>query len=197
MTNDFFLRADVVLIARQLLGKQVISDIDGERTSGIIVETEAYSHAGDKAMQQHLKRRRNSAEMLYQQGGVMYLYRSHGHTMLNIVTNTKGTPDAVLIRAIAPVNGTDVMMHRRGLDSISSKLCAGPGMLTQALGITPALNGISVTAEHAIRIKDEGNVVTDAAITASPRVGIAYAGEDASLPWRFRLADNRWTSKAK
>ena len=197
MAPDFFHHSDVTHIARNLLGKVLLTRINNHLTGGVIVETEAYSHTGDQATQRHLERRPNSAAAMLQPGGNAYIYRSHGHSMLNIVTNAEGIPDSVLIRAIEPVIGTDIMMQRRGLESTSPRLCAGPGMLTEALGITPELNGIAVTSRDAIWIEDNQNDIDGAQVITSPRVGIAYAGEDAALPWRFRVAESRWTSRAR
>ncbi len=194
---DFYTRPAVIEIAHNLLGKVLYTCIKDQLTGGIIVETEAYSHTGDQATQRHLERRPNSASMMFSQGGTAYIYRSHGHSMLNIVTNAEGTPDSVLIRAIEPVEGVEVMLLRRGLTSVSHRLCAGPGMLTQALGITPEMNGVSLTLGQKIWIEDNGHGIDDAQVIVSPRVGIAYAGEDALLPWRFRVAGSKWTSKAK
>lgn len=197
MAPDFFHHSDVKYVAQNLLGKMLLTRIENHLTGGVIVETEAYSHTGDQATQRHLERRPNSSASMFRPGGTTYIYRSHGHSMLNIVTHAEGIPDSVLIRAIEPVIGTDIMMQRRGFESTSPRLCAGPGMLTEALSITPELNGIAVTSGEAIWIEDNQNDINESDIIASPRVGIAYAGQDAALPWRFRVAGSKWTSKAK
>lgn len=185
-------------IARELLGKRVSTYIDGELTSGRIVETEAYRHEGDPSIALHLQRKRQQAQALYRAGGHAYLYRVYRtHTLFNITTHDAQHPDAVLVRAIEPLQGQEVMLRRRGLATVARNLTAGPGVLSQALGLTPALNGERVTGPH-IWFDDLGEVLADEQITASSRVGLEYAGPDAvALPWRFRVADSKWTSPAK
>ena len=188
----------MLAIARELLGKHVCTRIEGELTTGRIVETEAYRHAGDPSITLHLQRKRRQAQALYQPGGHAYLYRVYRvHTLFNITTYDAEHPDAVLIRAIEPVRGLDSMLRRRGLATPARNLTAGPGLLTQALGLTPELNGELVTSPL-IWLEDNGEVIASDSITASSRVGLGYAGEEAvALPWRFRLKDSQWTSPAK
>ena len=195
---SFYQRANVVQISRALLGKYLLADIDGEVTGGMIVETEAYSHVGDRACHSHLNRRTTRTEVMYRPGGVAYVYKVYGfHYLFNMITNVADKPDAVLVRAIEPTLGLDVMQQRRNLSGVIPRLTAGPGMLTQALGITKAHYGIPLTTGETIWLEDRGVTIDEDHIVASPRVGIAYAGEDALLPWRFRIRDSRWTSKAK
>ena len=108
----------------------------------------------------------------------------------------EGKADAVLIRAIEPVEGIPVMLLRRDHGRLSSKLTAGPGVLTKALGITTAHYGTPLTGDL-IWLEDHGERIAADQIIASPRVGVGYAGADALHPWRFRLRDNPWTSPAK
>lgn len=194
----FFQRPDVLQIARELLGKHVSTHIDGVRTSGRIVETEAYRHEGDPSITLHLERKRRQAEALYRAGGHAYLYTVYRvHTLFNITTHDAAHPDAVLIRAIEPLEGQEFMLKRRGLATVARNLTAGPGVLSQALGLTPALNGELVTGPH-IWFTDAGETIPDANVRASSRVGLEYAGPEAvALPWRFRVADSKWTSPAK
>ena len=188
----------MLTVARELLGKHVFTCIDGEVTGGRIVETEAYRHAGDPSITLHLQRKRKQAEALYQPGGHAYLYTVYRvHTLFNITVNDTAHPDAVLIRAIEPLQGLDVMLRRRGLAQVARNLTAGPGVLSQALGLTPALNG-ELVAGPRIWIEDAGETITDENVLASSRVGLEYAGEEAvALPWRFRVKDSKWTSPAK
>ena len=196
--SSFYQRDDVVQISREFLGKYLMVDIDGEVAGGMIVETEAYSHVGDKACHSHLNRRTTRTEVMYRPGGVAYVYKVYGfHYLFNMITNVKDKPDAVLVRAIEPTLGLEVMQRRRNLPEVMPRLTAGPGMLTQALGITKQHYGISLTTGDTIWIEDRGVVIKEDQVIASPRVGIDYAGEDAQLPWRFRVKDSRWTSKAK
>jgi DNA-3-methyladenine glycosylase len=195
---DFYRRPDPVQIARDLLGKHLFSCLDGELTGGRIVETEAYAHHGDQSMQMHLKRRGPHGRALHESGGRAYLYQVYQrHTLFNISTNDADKPDTVLIRAIEPLVGLDIMLRRRGLETASAKLTAGPGLLTQALGVTPALSGTDLQGET-LWIEDHAEQVPEADVLSSSRVGLAYAGEEAaSLPWRFRIIGSPWTSKAK
>jgi DNA-3-methyladenine glycosylase len=194
----FFQRPDVLAIARELLGKHIFTLIDGELTAGRIVEAEAYRHEGDPSITLHLQRKARQAQGLYQPGGHAYFYTVYRvHTLLNITTYDAEHPDAVLIRAIEPLVGIDVMLRRRGLPKVARNLTAGPGVLSQALGVTPALSGEPMTGPH-IWLEDHGEVIAPENIVASSRVGLEYAGADAvALPWRFRLQDSKWTSPAK
>ena len=194
----FFQRTDVLQTARELLGKHLYTNIDGIITAGRVVETEAYRHEGDHSLTLHLQRKRHQAQGLYMPGGHAYIYTVYNrHALFNIATHDAAHPDAVLIRAVEPTVGIEEMLRRRGLSAPVRALTAGPGVLSQALGITPALSGRPVTGDE-IWFEDHGETVAAADIVASPRVGLAYAGaEAAGLPWRYRLRDNKWTSPAK
>ena len=194
----FFQRPDVLAIARDLLGKHLYTRIDGVLTAGRIVETEAYRHEGDHSLTLHLQRKRHQAQGLHVPGGHAYIYTVYNrHALFNIATHDAQHPDAVLIRAIEPLIGLEEMLRRRGLAQPVRALTAGPGVLSQALGITPALTGQPVTGEI-IWFEDHAETVAAADVVASARVGLAYAGEEAAnLPWRFRLKDSKWTSPAK
>ena len=194
----FFQRPDVLAIARDLLGKHLCTHIDGVLTAGRIVETEAYRHEGDHSLTLHLQRKRHQAQGLHVPGGHAYIYTVYSrHALFNIATHDAQHPDAVLIRAIEPTIGVEEMLRRRGLAQPLCALTTGPGVLSQALGITPALTGQPVTGEL-IWFEDHAEAVALADIVASPRVGLEYAGEEASgLPWRFRVRDSKWTSPAK
>ena len=188
----------MLAIARELLGKHVFTRIDGELTGGRIVETEAYRHLGDPSITLHLQRKAKQAQALYQPGGHAYLYTVYRvHTLFNITTHDAEHPDAVLIRAIEPLEGIEVMRRRRGLAAVARNLTAGPGVLSQALGLTPALNGELVTGPR-IWFEDAGEAINEEQVVASSRVGLEYAGAEAvALPWRFRIKDSKWTSPAK
>jgi DNA-3-methyladenine glycosylase len=194
----FFQRPDVLAIARELLGKHLYTHLDGVLTAGRVVETEAYRHEGDHSLTLHLQRKRHQAQGLHVPGGHAYIYTVYNrHALFNIATHDAQHPDAVLIRAIEPIIGLEPMLQRRGLAKPVRALTAGPGVLSQALGITPALSGELVTGPH-IWFEDHNETLRDADVVASTRVGLAYAGaEAAGLPWRFRVADSKWTSPAK
>ena len=194
----FFQRPDPLQIARDLLGKHLYTNIDGIVTAGRVVETEAYRHEGDHSLTMHLQRKREQAKGLYVPGGHAYIYTVYNkYALFNIATHDAEHPDTVLIRAVEPTVGVAEMLHRRGLPAAKRTLTAGPGVLSQALGITPALTGQLVTGEM-LWFEDHGEIIAPAEIVASARVGLEYAGpEAAGLPWRFRIRDSAWTSPAK
>lgn len=182
----FYQRDDVLAISRELLGKYLMTCFDGNLTGGIIIETEAYRGPEDRASHAYGNRRTKRNEVMFHQGGIIYVYLCYGiHSLLNIVTCGEDTPHAVLIRAIKPTDGIAIMQQRRRHRRLSL-LAAGPGTLTQALGITLQHNGLSLQSQQ-IWIEDRGMQIDPTQIAASPRVGIDYAGEDARLPWRFRI----------
>ncbi|OGX90070.1 DNA-3-methyladenine glycosylase [Hymenobacter coccineus] len=198
LSLDFYQRPDVLQIARELLGKHLYTNLNGVITAGRVVETEAYRHEGDNSMTMHLQRKRQQASALYVPGGHAYIYSVYArHALFNIATHDATHPDTVLIRAIEPLVGIEEMLGRRGLGAPARSLTAGPGVLTQALGITPALSGTALDG-NVLWFEDHGETVPDADVLASARVGLAYAGaEAAALPWRFRIVGSKWTSPAK
>ena len=188
LTRSFYVRADVLQISRELLGKFLLTRIGNDHiTGGMIVEAEAYAGPEDRASHAYNGRRTSRTEIMFQEGGVAYVYLCYGiHHLFNIVTNVEGIPHAVLIRAIVPIDGIDLMLRRRDKKAVISKLTGGPGTLTQALGIHTTHSGTDLTG-HQIWLEDRGIVVPDDQITAGPRVGVNYAGEYTTKPWRFRL----------
>ncbi len=198
LDEGFYQRDNVVQISRELLGKYLFTQLNGEKAGGMIVETEAYSHINDRACHSHLQRRTQRTEIMYHSGGVAYVYLCYGiHHLFNIITNVQDKADAVLIRAIEPTENIEVMQKRRGIDKPIPQLTAGPGAMSQALGITTAHYGLPLTTGELIWIEDRNVEIPPENIIASPRVGVAYAGEDALLPWRFRVKGNVWVSRAK
>lgn len=188
----FYQRKNVVTIAKELIGKQLVTRFNGQVCRGTIVETEAYSwkERGCHAFGGR-KTRRN--EVMFENGGHAYVYLCYGmYNLFNVVTNNKGVADAVLIRAIDPLEGMDLMRKRRG-GLEDRQLTSGPGKLTQALGITRKLNGKLVWGSE-VWI-EEGQKVSRKELVTTTRIGIAYAGKDADLPWRFYLRDNLCVSK--
>lgn len=195
LSQHFYLNDDVVGLSQELLGKFLITRINGKRTTGMIVETEAYRGASDKASHAYNFRRTSRTETLFQPGGIGYVYLCYGlHHLFNIVTAHEGTPHAVLIRAVEPIDGIPLMLKRRKMQKLERRLTAGPGVLSQALGITTQLDRCSLTTGP-IWVEDRGITVTKKDIIASPRVGIDYAEEHKLLPWRFRLKNSPWASK--
>lgn len=195
LSDNFYRRDDVVQISRELLGKVLCTQINGKRlTSGIITETEAYRGRDDKACHAHGKRTKRT-EIMYHEGGKAYVYLCYGiHHLFNIVTNAEGIADAILIRSIKPVDGLELMQERRGKEKITPALTAGPGRLSQSLGITTDYYGLDLTARRTIWIEDRGDTIRNKKIKSSPRIGVDYAGEDAKRPWRFFIEGSKWVS---
>lgn len=195
LPNDFYLQDDVIALSQNLIGKFLFTNIDGALTGGMIVETEAYRGPDDRASHASGNKRTARNEVMYHKGGIAYVYVCYGiHNLFNVVTNVAGIPHAILIRAIEPTHGEDVMLVRRNKQKIDNSLTGGPGAMSQALGITKEHNGLSLSGSS-VWIEERNVVVKSSDIIASPRVGVAYAGEDAALPWRFRYKDSPWTSK--
>lgn len=197
LSREFYQSQDVVKLSQALLGKFIVTDLNGMRTAGMIVETEAYKGAEDKASHAFNNRYTKRTETMYEAGGVAYVYLCYGlHHLFNVVTAPKGCPHAVLIRAIEPIEGLDIMLARRAMAKVLPRLTAGPGALSKALGITTAINGSLLTSKS-IWLEDRGIKVVNNNILKTPRVGIDYADDHRDLPWRFRVKNSQWTSKAK
>lgn len=191
LPRSFYLRQDVVEVAKNLLGKVLITNMDGVITAGKIVETEAYCGRGDKACHANGKRTPRT-EVMYGQGGHAYVYLCYGiHHLVNVVTNKEGQADAVLIRALDPVAGLEIMKERRKFTK--AKLASGPGTLSQAMGINVEMTGTDLLSDK-IWIGTIGNE-SDFEILTDTRIGVDYAEEDALKPWRFVIAGNKFVSK--
>lgn len=191
----YYLNPDVLFLARNLLGKVLFTEIDGEITAGIIVETEAYFGIQDKASHAYGGRRTNRTETLYNQGGVAYVYLCYGiHYLFNVVSASEGEPHAILIRAIEPLVGSDIIERRRNMPAAKAAISSGPGSAAKALGIDRSFDQKDLTGDE-VWIEDQGIRYTNDQIAATPRVGVAYAQEDALLPWRFFVKGNKYVSK--
>lgn len=178
---SFYERDDVVLIAQELLGKVLFSRMDGVLTGGIITETEAYRGPTDRACHAYNNRKTPRTQVMFENGGVAYVYLCYGmHYLFNVVTAKPGMPHAVLIRSLKPTHGLETMRLRR---RNKNPLTKGPGALCQALGITKEHYGYSLTQEP---LWIEEGVHVDN-IHATKRIGVDYAGKDADLLWRFLL----------
>lgn len=194
LKQDFYQRTNVVKIARELLGKVLYTNINGVITGGRIVETEAYSWK-ERGCHAFGARKTPRNAIMFGEGGYSYVYLCYGiHYLFNVVTNRPETPEAVLIRAVEPVEGREAMKVRRNLFKESFQLTSGPGKLTKALGICRSFNGKSLLDDE-IWIEDPGTKLALKNIVVSERIGIDYAGEDARLPWRFSISGNPWVSK--
>lgn len=186
LDRAFFARP-TVRVARDLLGAVLHTRLPEGEASGRIVETEAYLGAGDLAS--HASRlKAGRMRSMYGEPGIAYVYRSYGmHAMLNVVTEGAGAAGAVLIRALEPLTGLDLMEARRGT-STERLLCSGPGRLCQAMGIRLDHHGIDLTESEKIFLA-AGE--PPASISASGRIGISRAREE---PWRFFVTDSRYVS---
>jgi DNA-3-methyladenine glycosylase len=194
LEKSFYERPDVVRVAKDLLGKALFTRIDGVVTGGMIVETEAYSWK-ERGCHAYQSKKTSRNEIMFEPGGFAYVYLCYGiHNLFNVVTNGNGIPEAVLVRAVEPTEGIEEMKLRRPKLVNELHLTSGPGKLTKALGIDRNFNGKSLLGSE-IWIEDIGIKVSASRIESSPRIGIDYAGDDALLPWRFTIRDNRWVSK--
>ena len=191
---DYYKHLDVLHLSQDLLGKFLFTKIGSDVTGGMIVETEAYRGPEDKASHAYGNRKTKRNAVLYEAGGVCYVYLCYGiHALFNVVTGEEGKSHAILIRAIEPVFGVDKMLKRRKKEKLVQSLASGPGSLTQALGIILKHNGLPLT-DSLIWIEDQGVYVSPSETITSARIGVEYAGEDALLPWRFRIKDNLWSN---
>jgi DNA-3-methyladenine glycosylase len=192
---SYYSNQDVLFLAQNLLGKVLFTDINGEVTAGIIVETEAYFGVLDKASHAYGGRRTNRTETLYSHGGVSYVYLCYGiHHLFNVVTSVKDEPHAVLIRAVEPLIGKDIMELRRNMSADKAAISSGPGSAAKALGIDKSFNKKDLDGNE-IWIEDHGIQYPSDDIIKAPRIGVAYAQEDALLPWRFFVKGNKYVSK--
>jgi len=183
----FFVRTATLDIARELLGKRLVTRIDGLLTSAILTETEAYLGEQDRASHAWNGRKTARTEVMYQTGGIAYVYFCYGmHHMMNVVTGPEGSAHAVLLRAGIPDQGLPHQLHRRGKTKPDKTLLGGPGSLCKALGITRDQNREPLSGDL-IWLEDTGLILQDQAILTGPRIGVDYAGGDALLPYRFRL----------
>jgi len=195
--RSFYGRTDVVKIARELLGKILVTNFDGQFTAGRIVETEAYNGAVDKASHAFGGRRTARTEVMFGQPGTAYVYLCYGiHHLFNVVTNNEGIPHAVLVRAIEPLHGIDIMLERTRKQILDNTLTRGPGNVSKALGIFTTHTGLDLL-ESELRIVEDQFKVKKSAVGITTRIGVDYAGPDALLPYRFIVKDNPYVSGKK
>jgi len=193
--KSFYVREDVVTIAKELLGATLVTNIGGILSSGKIVETEAYAAINDRSSHAYMGRRTERNEMMYAAAGTVYVYLCYGvHKMINIITNRIDVPEAILIRAVEPLQGLETMAIRTGKDASDPTLTKGPGNLTTAFGITKALQGEVVFGKTIFTLEGEMKKILQEEIGISKRIGIDGAGEDALLPYRFYLKNNKYVS---
>lgn len=191
---SFYTNNDVLTVARGLLGKVLVTNIDGCCTAARIVETEAYNGIVDKASHAYNNRRTRRTEVMYSHGGVGYVYLCYGiHFLFNVVTNNADVPHAVLIRGAEPLHGIDTMLMRTGKIKAGPDLTRGPGNVSKALGITGAHTGLSLQSDQ-LFIADDGKRYPTEAVGTSVRIGVDYAAEDALMPYRFFVRNSPYVS---
>ena len=195
LPREFYTRANVLTVARQLLGRLLIVPArEGTRVSGIIVETEAYRGPQDRASHAYGSRRTHRTETMYQIGGTAYVYFVYGmYYQFNVVTNVREIPHAVLVRAVEPVEGIALMRKRRPGQS-THNLTNGPGKLCIALGIDRRLDRADLLGDR-VWIEEGERWIAPSAIASGPRIGIEYAEEWADRPWRFWIRNNPFVSR--
>lgn len=183
---SYFQSDDTLGISQGLLGKFLVSMCGNTKTSGMIIETEAYLGKEDRACHAYGGRRTKRTEVMYLPGGHWYVYLCYGlHSLLNVITHKEEEPHAILIRALVPAEGIKTMLQRRNMAKNNPRLTSGPGSVCQALGIKTELSGEMIG--KTVWIEDRGVVIPKNEITTTPRIGVAYAKEHALLPYRFTI----------
>lgn len=196
LPHSFYLHDDVVAIARQLLGKVLVTEFNGERTSGRIVETEAYAGVTDRASHAS-KGKTPRTSVMFEAGGTAYIYLCYGiHQMFNIVTGPAATAHAILVRAAEPLEGTDIMLRRTGKKVLDESITRGPGNVGKAFGFHTSQTGQSLLSDS-LYIAEDGYAIDPGTVGVSARVGVAYAGKDAMRPYRFYIGNSPFVSGKK
>ena len=189
--KQFFLR-EVNTVAKDLLGKILCTSMNGEVTKGLIVETEAYADY-EKACHAYGGRKTNRTSTLYLEGGTSYVYLIYGmYSLFNVVVQEVGIGQAVLIRALEPVEGIETMKVRRPKIGKKYGLTSGPGKLTIAMGIDMKHNRSDVFGPEVWIENGDDNEIS---IIETTRIGVDYAEDDALLPWRYYIGGNPWVSQ--
>lgn len=198
--KEFYSRS-ALDVAQDLLGKVLVREVDGKVLKGKIVETEAYIGANDKACHAYNGRRTNRTEVLYEEGGVSYIYFIYGlYNCFNVVTNKKDIAEAVLIRALEPLNEFDYIAnvrYKKSYEEITKaqfkNLTNGPSKLCLAYLLDKNLNRVKLYEKGPVYIIDDNN--EDFEIIETKRIGIDYAEEAKDFLWRFYIKDNIYVSK--
>ena len=191
-----FYEEDVLAVAKNLLGKVLVHDTPEGMTSSRIVETEAYRGPEDSAAHSARGRRTARVEPMYGEKGHAYIYFIYGmHWCFNVTAGaTPGKPEAVLVRALEPVGGIELMAKRRGTQNVAN-LSNGPGKLCMAMSLTGAKTKADLTKPPLFIA--EAQTVPQECILATTRIGVDYAGEWKNKPWRFYIKDNSFVSARK
>ncbi|MCD8510425.1 MAG: DNA-3-methyladenine glycosylase [Bacillus sp. (in: Bacteria)] len=188
-----FFQQTTLELAQALLGKLLVKETDEGIAAGWIVETEAYMGPHDKAAHSYGNRRTKRTEVMFGPSGYVYTYVMHTHCLVNVVSGGEGSPEAILIRAIEPYKGLDLMYERRGHDKKIRELTNGPGKLTKALGIVKEDYGLPIF-KPPLYIGD-GEMAPE--VLSGPRIGIDNSGEARDYPWRFWIKDNPFVSRSR
>ena len=192
LDRAFYLR-DTLTVARDLLGKLLVHETPEGRTVGRIVETEAYLGPRDKAAHSYRAARGGRTEIQYGPGGYAYLYLIYGiHYCMNIVTGPPECPEVVLLRALEPAEGLELMAKRRKTETRTA-LCSGPGKLCAAMALDKSCYGADLCGDT-LYLLDDGTRYGEDEIAATPRIGIDYAEEARDFPWRFLVRDSQYIS---
>lgn len=198
ISKESYVSTDAREIAKFLLGKMVVTTIENLKTVAMIVETEAYMAPDDLACHARGNRRTPRTETMFDSAGKAYVYRCYGiHHLFNVVTGPEGMAHAVLIRAVQPVDGMDIMQERRKWSNTTPQLTNGPGKWTQAMGITDTLDGLDLTTtQSCIQILDSYRLVREDEIISGPRVGMSSLTRECGYyPWRYYIHNNAWVSR--
>ncbi len=196
LSLNFYRRENIFQISLELIGKILVSHINGIRTSGRIVEIEAYNGIIDKASHAYNGKRTKRNETMYAEAGKAYMYICYGmHDMFNVITNEEGIPHAILIRAIEPLEGMETMMKRKGLSAFTNKLTICPGNLSKAMGLNVEQDGEFLNSKT-VYIAEDGFHFDESLICRSARIGMTSAGEDSLQPYRFYVKGNPFVSSA-
>lgn len=192
MLRSAFYSQPTLELAKALLGCLLVKETPEGRASGIIVETEAYMGAQDRAAHSFGGRRTKRTEVMFGNSGITYTYSMHTHCLFNVVSGAIDQPEAILVRAVEPVSGRELMVARRPKAKKEIDLTNGPGKLTKALGITMVDFGHPLS-EPPLWI-EKGIDVQAEQIAIGPRIGIQNTGEAVHYPWRFWISGNKYVS---
>lgn len=198
LSREFYNR-DSIIVAKELLGKVLVHEIEGQKISARIVETEAYMGVVDKAAHSYNGKRTPRVEVMYGDPGYSYVFMIYGlHCCFNVVVNEKEIPQAILVRAVEPIHGMEWMAQKRFgktyeqlTKSQGKSLTNGPGKLCGALSIDRNLNGLDLCDDVVYIEEGESEVFN---IVTTKRIGIDYAGEAKDFPWRFYIEGNEYVS---
>lgn len=193
--SKVFQSEDILYLAKFLLGKYLVTQIENKTCASLIVETEAYQAPHDKGSHAYGNKITDRTKIMFGNGGISYIYLCYGiHEMFNVVTGPRDFAHAILIRAVQPISGIEIMKERRNaIEGVA--LTNGPGKLCQALGINREYSGNKLSDRNNPIWIGDNTSITENEIISGPRVGIAYAEECANWTWRFRIKNNKWTSK--